>query len=412
MMRRRRGSGPGAAPRATPVPAGSITLTPRKLVAGGAALATAADGRVVFVAGALPGETVRARVIASSRDFLRARVEAVESAAGDRVAPPCPEVARGCGGCDWMHVAPEAQLAFKAAIVADALARTAGITHVPVTPGPRVAPTAYRTTLRLALDRTGRPAFRGAGSHRLVTVSACQVAHPRLSELLPTLRIAGAREVQLRVSAATGARSARWWPEEAQSSGLFEDVAIGPDSALTEMVNGVALRVSADAFFQSGPDAAAALALAVGRAAGPASSWADGPVIDAYGGVGLLAATVVPPQRAVIVVEENAAAAADAVCNLAGRPAEVAAMPVESWRPRPAGLVIADPARAGLGPGAAAALAACRAPTLVLVSCDPVALARDARLLAGHGYRLTACEALDLFPQTHHVEVVSRFERV
>ena len=100
------------------------------------------------------------------------------------------------------------------------------------------------------------------------------------------------------------------------------------------------------------------------------------------------------------------------MCNLAGRPAEVAAMSVESWRPRPAGLIIADPARAGLGPGAVAALAASRAPTLVLVSCDPVALARDARLLAGHGYRLTACEALDLFPQTHHVEVVSRFERL
>jgi 23S rRNA (uracil1939-C5)-methyltransferase len=41
-----------------------------------------------------------------------------------------------------------------------------------------------------------------------------------------------------------------------------------------------------------------------------------------------------------------------------------------------------------------------------------VALARDARLLAGHGYRLASCEVLDLFPQTHHVEVVSRFERV
>ncbi|MFM8356782.1 MAG: TRAM domain-containing protein, partial [Gammaproteobacteria bacterium] len=250
-MRRHRRAGSGAAPRAASAQSGPLTLTPRKLVAGGAALATAADGRVVFVAGALPGETVRARVMASSRDFLRARVDTIESASDDRVAPPCPEVARGCGGCDWMHIAPAAQVAFKAAIVADALARTAGISHVPVTPGMRVAPSAYRTTLRLALDRSGRPAFRGAGSHRLVTVSACQVAHPALSALLPALTIVGAREVQLRVSAATGARSARWWPPEAHASGLPDDVSRGPDSVLTEVVNGVALRVSADAFFQS-----------------------------------------------------------------------------------------------------------------------------------------------------------------
>jgi 23S rRNA (uracil1939-C5)-methyltransferase len=75
-------------------------------------------------------------------------------------------------------------------------------------------------------------------------------------------------------------------------------------------------------------------------------------------------------------------------------------------------VVVADPARSGLGPSAVAALSWVGAPVLVLVSCDPASLARDAGLLATRGYRLTGVEAVDLFPHTFHVETVSRFERV
>src|SRR5690606_24225926 len=78
----------------------------------------------------------------------------------------------------------------------------------------------------------------------------------------------------------------------------------------------------------------------------------------------------------------------------------------------PIDVVIADPARAGLGKTGVAALAAPGAPVLVLVSCDPAALARDAALLAERGYRHDGTEVLDLFPHTHHVEAVTRFVQV
>ena len=82
------------------------------------------------------------------------------------------------------------------------------------------------------------------------------------------------------------------------------------------------------------------------------------------------------------------------------------------WRPR-AGetfdVAIADPARTGLGKPGVRAVAAAGAPVLVLVSCDPVALARDAALLRSHGYRHESTDVVDLFPGTHHVETVTRF---
>jgi 23S rRNA (uracil1939-C5)-methyltransferase len=150
-----------------------------------------------------------------------------------------------------------------------------------------------------------------------------------------------------------------------------------------------------------------ALVDAVRRAA--AGVDPDGLMVDAYGGVGLFATTV-SPLAPVVLVESSWSSCADAQVNLADRAAEIEEMQVEDWTPRPAALVVADPSRSGLGREATDVLAACEAPVLVLVSCDPVSLARDARLLADRGYAHAGSEVIDLFPHTSHVEVVTRFE--
>ena len=80
---------------------------------------------------------------------------------------------------------------------------------------------------------------------------------------------------------------------------------------------------------------------------------------------------------------------------------------VEQWTATAADVVIADPARAGLGKAGVRALLGAQAPVFILVSCDAVAAARDVGLLAGNGYSVHSVTALDLFPETHHVEVVS-----
>ena len=82
-----------------------IDLTTSGVAAGGASVARDEDGRVVFVRGALPGERVRATVTDERRSYASAHVAEVLDAAPDRVDPPCPHVAEGCGGCDWQHVA-------------------------------------------------------------------------------------------------------------------------------------------------------------------------------------------------------------------------------------------------------------------------------------------------------------------
>ena len=390
-------------------PSNPVALHIERVVAGGDGLARGADGRVVFVPGALAGEDVEVRIVQSKKDFARAELVELTTPSPHRVTAPCPHLAAGCGGCDWQHASPDGQVAMKMEVVREALRRTGRLGDVDVVAGGTVAPWGYRTSMRFALDPQGRPALRQARSNRLVVLDDCPVAHPALSALLGELRIVGADEVSLRVSAATGAVTA-WWSPRARAVGLPAGSGTGERAALVEVVHGVALQVSAGAFFQSGPDAAERLVAAV-RDAGGAELATARRVVDAYGGGGLFAATVVPADAHVELVEGSPVACDDARVNLAGRDASVVCTGIEEWTPSVADVVIADPSRHGLGADAAAALGAAAAPVMVLVSCDPVAMARDAALLVDQGYRHAGTTVLDLFPQTHHVEAVTRFER-
>lgn len=384
----------------------SIVVRAEKMAAGGDAIARMADGRVAFVRGALPNELIAIEVTQSKKDFVRADVVEVIEPASFRVAPPCPAHAAGCGGCTWQHVDATAQLELKTAVAIEALKRTGKIADPAVAVGASVPPWAYRTTLRLAtgVDRLG---LRGRHSHDVVELGGCPVSHPLLEELLASIRVRGQGEVSLRVGAATGERSAWIVDGDVELIDVPSDVDIGPGAVVHEVIAGTRLQVSAASFFQSGPAAAELLLAAVRQASG--ASLDAHTVVDAYGGVGLFASAVDGAQ--VIVVEGSPSACADAAVNLAGRRAKVVRSTVEQWKPRRADLVIADPSRSGLGRQAVSVLSATEAARIVLVSCDPVSLARDAGLLRDVGYEHTQSTVFDLFPQTHHVEVVTTFDR-
>lgn len=393
----------------------TIRVTIERVVAGGAGLAREAAGRVVFVDGALPGEVVEAEVVEERRDFARARVVEVVDASPARVAPPCPYVAAGCGGCGWQHVAPDAQLRLKEEIVADALRRIARLGDLPpiATSHPGVG--GARTTVRAAVV-DGRLGFRRAASTDVVDVDACLVSHPAVSEVLREGRFHGADEVLVRTSVATGMTVAAVDPASAAAEAAVPPaVAVGGvddgELAIEEEVAGRRLRVSAASFFQASPGVAAALVEAVGAAAGP---LAGASVVDAYGGVGLFAACVAAPAgaTAITVVESNRTAADDARHNLAGFPATVVRAEVGRWRPSPADVVVADPARPGLGRPGVRALVAARPSRLVLVSCDAASLGRDVRLLIEAGYAPGPVHLVDAFAHTPHIEAVAVFTRL
>ena len=437
-----------------PGPVEALRVT--AVAAGGDGVAREPSGRVVLVAGALPGELVDAEIVDQRRDHARADVVAVREAAPGRADPPCPFVAAGCGGCGWQHVAPAAQRQLKVDVVTDALRRQGGVAHPRVSAGPVLRATAYRTTLRGAADDRGHFALRPRHSHDLVAVPACLVAHPLVAEVLARGRFPPGAEITVRVGARTGERmvvvDALEHPADAADAAdvaavtVPQDVrvvtgaelAAGRRAWIHEVVAGHRLRLSARSFFQARPDGAEALVDAV-RTALDGALGAGTRLADLYGGVGLFAVALAHDVGAaahgvasadgggaagpeaggddngrVEVVEASASSAADARINVSqlGERVRVVRSDVARWRARRMDVVVADPPRAGLGRGGTRAVAATRAHRLALVSCDAGALGRDVRLLAEAGYRLVDATVIDLFPHTPRVEVVSRFDLV
>jgi len=406
---------------------GNEDVTIERIVAGGDGMARLADGRIIFVGGTITGERVRVEITTNKKDFARGNALEILDASPHRVEAPCKFVSAGCGGCSWQHIAVSEHLSTKVAIVHEALRRTAKISEADVSAlvktGGAVSSQASRTTLRMAVLQNGKLGFRRGLSNELIQTSPCLVAHDSLNQMIASAKVKNATEVTLRCGASTGERGV-WLHDEhgrGQITGLASDVGVGIESLVHEIVSGVKLRVMMTSFFQSSLEAAELLVAAVRSAAGErALSGVDGRVIDAYGGVGLFAATLLSPDVPVTLVEANESSCRDAVSNLAkhlsdrldsSEPSEVVQSNIEQWTPVPAGLVIADPARTGLGPLAVSRLVATNAKRIVLVSCDAVAGARDLRLLIDAGYDLERTTVLDLFPHTPHIETVSTLQR-
>jgi tRNA/tmRNA/rRNA uracil-C5-methylase (TrmA/RlmC/RlmD family) len=365
-------------------------------------------GQVVFVRHALPGERVTVAVTERHRGYLRGDAIAIHSAAADRVTPPCPYAhPGGCGGCDLQHVADGAQLAWKAAVVREQLARPGGLTpgeiddlgvRVERLPGGTLG---WRSRIRYAVDAAGRPGLLQHRSHQVVPVQRCRIAHPALQEL-DVLRRRWPGENAVEVVASTGG-------DVSVVNGSGE-VGSGP-AEVVELAAGRRWRVPAGGFWQVHPAAADALVAAVLDLLEPARgerAW------DLYGGSGLFGAALAGRTGApVTVVESDPAGVAAARTNLADLSGvEVVQARVEAALSRrriagPVDLIVLDPPRAGAGAKVVQAIAEAGPRAVAYVACDPASLARDVATFGKLGWRLAELRAFDCFPMTQHVECVA-----
>ncbi len=367
------------------------------------------EGRVLFVRHALPGETVRVRVTAVGRRgrFLRADATDVLKPAPGRREAPC-AVALRCGGCDWQHATPEASRALKSDVVRAALQRFAGVDlgvgfGVAALPLPGSGPDTglgWRTRGTLAVDGAGRAGLRAPRSHEVVVAGRC----PQLDERLAPLDLFG-----------------RTWPTErvgfvAPSDGAPQayDPDHAPRGTIKQDAAGRSWRLAVDGFWQVHPGAADALVASVARLVRPRPGEC---LVDLYSGVGLFGLSLagLVDVATVTLVESDRRACSLAVRNAGDLPARVVAADVRYWVRRPgamagADIVVLDPPRTGAGAAVVGAIAAGRPRGVAYVACDPVALARDVATFAERGYGLSALEAFDAFPTTHHVECVALLE--
>jgi tRNA/tmRNA/rRNA uracil-C5-methylase (TrmA/RlmC/RlmD family) len=378
----------------------------------GAGVARAEDGRIVFVEGALAGETVSVEMIKVDKRWSRARVVRVLDASPERVPIPCTHQIEGCGGCDLLHVAADAQLRMKSSMVVDQLGRAE--VDAPDAALRTLDNDQGRTTVRAAIV-DGRAGYRIRGSHDIVVPEVCEAVDPIAEQLLIDGRFGDAKEVTIRVGNRTGERLVMVegstfgieLPDDVLLVGT-EELAKGKRAWIHEEAGGRRWRVSARSFFQNRPAGVDALVEEVG---GMVEEYGtDGALVDAYAGIGIFAGTV-GVGRSVYAIERGKDSSADARVNLDEDDVKIIKSSVERWRATPAAVVIADPAREGLGKDGVSTLLRAEPDLFVLVSCDPSAFAKDAARLIAGGMSLARMTVVDMFPGTSHVETVGAFIR-
>ncbi len=419
------------------------------------------EGFAVFVAGALPDETVTAHIIKVTSNYAVAKLQDVLIPSPARTVPRCPLFAR-CGGCSLQHMDYAAQLAFKRQKVEDALRRLGGFSDISVPPALGMNdPWHYRNKGSFPLgfvDGHVQAGFFAPRSHRLIPITDCCIERPQIMQAVAAVcrwadenglsvydeqthrgllrhvvaRVTVTNEVMV-VIVINGSTlphaQALAGALRAQVPGLKSvivnvntqrtNVIFGRKFSvlwgaqqLTDRICGLEFDVSAASFLQVNPVQTETL---YGTAATALALCGTETVVDAYCGIGTISLLLARSAKEVIGIEAVPAAVEDAKRNAAHNGiANARFLCADSGKALPelmgSGVHIdalsVDPPRKGCDETFLSAVCQSNVTRMVYVSCNPATLARDCKYLAARGFVIRSVQPVDMFPQTPHVETV------
>ena len=436
-----------------------LTVTIERLSYGPAGIGRI-DGKVIFVPGTVPGDTVEVAIEEEKKTYAIGRLVALKQASPERRSTPCPYIPR-CGGCPWQHMTYAEQLRAKQASVEENMRRIGGLTEPPVLP---IIPSPdewhYRHRIRLRTELPDRLGFYQARSHELVEIESCLIANQNSAEQLRQARewLAELQTIVRRVELLTEEKATRT-VLVGNAEGVFQgaddlacqrfldthpaldglvlfgrgwrrewgETQISLDLGRNEMgeqdkpsgMDNLSLSVSSGTFTQVN---LAGNRLLIETLLHLADFESEDQVLELYCGAGNLTLPLAYRVQALIGIEQDRVA----VANARGNVARLGLFNVEFMQTsvrkgldillgnqdqkKPAGrnidTIVLDPPRAGAA-DIVDRLPSIGARQIVYISCDPSTLARDVRVLGKHGYRVLSLQPIDLFPQTYHVETIA-----
>jgi 23S rRNA (uracil1939-C5)-methyltransferase len=423
-----------------------------------------AEGKVVFIEGALPTERVQVQVHRRKNNWEQASLTHMSRESSQRVRPGCPHFglhAGACGGCKMQHLHPAAQVAVKQRTLEDNLWHLGKVRAERILRPIEGPAWGYRYRARLSVRHVAKKGTVLVGFHErksryIADMRTCAVLPPKVSAMLLPLRelvmSMQARETLPQIELAMGdevvalvlrhlealsaedqqrlrdfgkAHGVQWWlqPKGPDTARLLDDD--GPELAYALPEFGVTMPFKPTDFTQVNPHINRVL---VHRAVSLLDVQRDERVIDWFCGLGNFTLPLATRAREVLGIEGSETLVQRARANAKRNGIEAAFATRNLFELTPEALMadgnaqkwLVDPPREGAFALAKATAdlvqsgAAWQAPSrIVYVSCNPATLARDAGLLVHQaGYRCTAAGAVNMFPHTAHVESVAVFDRL
>uniref|UniRef100_UPI003F6ABA1D 23S rRNA (uracil(1939)-C(5))-methyltransferase RlmD n=1 Tax=Pseudomaricurvus sp. TaxID=2004510 RepID=UPI003F6ABA1D len=418
------------------------------------------EGKTVFVSGALPGEKVEIAHYRRQKRFSECETRQIQESSEDRVSPECPHY-EACGGCQLQHLSPARQLFFKQQSLLSLLKRQQGLEPEKLLQPVVSSPYGYRSRVRLGVDSQQRLAFREQGNDKLVAIDQCSVLHSSLTPLITAIQAwldtlppkAGVSHIELVAGfEANGApmagvviRHVKPLPQtfmqgvseinleqtvlavwfQAEKNGPLRDSSGNTvDPRMYFELIGEASQSGSISLGFHPQDFTQVNAQVNPLMVSQAIDWLDltgnDRVVDLFCGIGNFTLPIAQRAATVIGVEaiesmvvrgqENSARNALENCTFKALNLESQALGALLRQERINKLML-DPPRSG-AKFVCEQMAESEVERLVYVSCNPASFARDAAILASGGYKLMELRALDMFPQTAHMETMALFVRV
>ncbi|MEP1553732.1 23S rRNA (uracil(1939)-C(5))-methyltransferase RlmD [Paraglaciecola sp.] len=408
-------------------------------------VARADDGKVTFIEGALPKETVSAQVVKSNRRFDEAKLIDIEQPSPDRVTPPCIHY-DSCGGCSFQHLSVEQQRASKKQWLQGQLRKVCEPDDLILLAD---SPLAYRRRARLSvrvIDGKLLLGFRGHASNKIVSIDNCVVLTPKLQLAFAALKTALFQDKELsQISGKLG--HIELLEDDSGVSVLFRLTAI-LDTEVQEKWLNWSLQHHLELYWQqAGQDRAVVAPTSLrhyhieelmlsyhpqdfiqvnaqmnAKMVAQAMAWLDpnkdDVILDLFCGVGNFSLPLAKRAKQVVGVEVQASmvaagtnnAKANGLDNLSFIAADLTQATNKDIGSLGVTKILLDPPRAGAFEFLPS-IVKLKPKSILYVSCDAATLARDAEYLLDKGYRVKCGAMMDMFPQTAHLETILLFSR-
>lgn len=429
-----------------------IELHIERLVYGGKGLGRH-NNMVVFVPDVITGEKVLVEVRTRKKDYAEAELIEIIKPSPHRITPACP-IYHECGGCQWMHMDYPFQVQAKREVVAETLKRGLKTEDIAVPPLiPSSTPLNYRQRVQFKVQYENgsyQIGYYKRETHQLVDVDECLLLRPLLNKALKKIRLllnsgkitqlTNLKELHMHCSSDERAIAFILYADgisKDKIENLFKEIKetvseaagiifidkykkriIAGNPFIEEELQGISFRISADSFSQIDWEQNKSLVKLALDYIGD-KQYNNG--LDLFCGIGNFTLFIAKNADNVIGIDSGKTAIDDAEYNSKKNLIKNIRFMYNDVKYRMASLlaegscfdlVLIDPPRNGVGKESVNLIAGFQPSKIIYISCNPVTLSRDIVYFKAKGYEIKRLQAVDMFPQTYHIETVAELVKL